>query len=326
MNYMSNKAKVLVILGPTASGKSSLAIKLAKKFNGEIISADSRQVYRGMDIGTGKVEPDRPGEIPTKFMNNKFASGARPFISDGIPHYMIDVVSPKTDYNAAKFQKSTKKIIEEILERKKLPIICGGTGFWISAIVDNKNFPNVKPDWKLRSLLRNYSADKLFTMLKRLDKERAKNIDPKNPVRLIRAIEIAKKLGSVPKLEKNGYELRATSYEFLQIGINIPKEKLHERIKIRLDQRFKQGMTKEVRDLHFKNKVSWKRLESFGLEYKFIAQYLQKKINKNEMEEKLFLAIKDFAKRQMTWWKKDSKIIWLKNYSSAEKETGKFLL
>jgi tRNA dimethylallyltransferase len=323
---MSNKAKVLVILGPTASGKSSLAIKLAKKFNGEIISADSRQVYRGMDIGTGKVEPDRPGEIPTKFMNNKFASGARPFISDGIPHYMIDVVSPKTDYNAAKFQKSTKKIIEEILERKKLPIICGGTGFWISAIVDNKNFPNVKPDWKLRSLLRNYSADKLFTMLKRLDKERAKNIDPKNPVRLIRAIEIAKKLGSVPKLEKNGYELRATSYEFLQIGINIPKEKLHERIKIRLDQRFKQGMTKEVRDLHFKNKVSWKRLESFGLEYKFIAQYLQKKINKNEMEEKLFLAIKDFAKRQMTWWKKDSKIIWLKNYSSAEKETGKFLL
>lgn len=314
----------MVILGPTASGKSSLAVKLAKKHNGEIISADSRQIYRGMNIGSGKVEPDRPGEIPTKFMNNKFTSGARPFISDGIAHYMLDIVSPKTDYNAAKFQKVAQKIIEDILRREKLPIICGGTGFWIKALVDNTNFPEVKPNWKLRNRLQKYSVEKLFSILEKLDKERAKNIDKNNPARLIRAIEIAKTLGKVPKISEQ-LTVNSEQYKYLQIGIKISKVELHKRIKVRLDQRFRQGMIQEVKNLHFKNKVSWKRLESFGLEYKYIAQYLQNKLSKKEMEDKLFQEIKNFSKRQMTWFQKDQRIKWRKNFAEIDKKTKNFL-
>jgi tRNA dimethylallyltransferase len=316
-----HNSKIIVVLGPTASGKSSLAIKLAKKYNGEIISADSRQIYKGMDIGTGKVPKSK---IKSQKLKVQFKNKKNIYWSGGVTHYMIDIVSPKTDYNAAKFQKTAQKIIEDILRRGKLPIICGGTGFWIASLVDNTNFPEVKPDWKLRNKLRNYSTTKLFSMLKNLDKERAKNIDKNNPVRLIRAIEIARALGKVPKI---GEQLTVNSeqYKYLQIGIAIPKEKLHERIKIRLDKRFKQGMIQEVKNLHFKNKVSWKKLESFGLEYKYIALYLQKKISKEELKEKLFQEIKNFSKRQMTWFKKDWRIKWLENFREIDKKTKNFL-
>lgn len=286
---MSTKHTIIVILGPTASGKSVLAIKLAKKYNGEIISADSRQIYHGMNIGSGKITKNE---------------------MRGVKHHMLDIVSPKTDYNAAKFQKTAQKIIEDILRRGKLPIICGGTGFWIASLVDNTNFPEVKPDWILRNRLQKYSTKKLFSMLQKLDEERAKNIDSKNPARLIRAIEIAKALGKVPQQETRD-KRQETRYILLQLGIKIPKEELHKRIKIRLDQRFRQGMVQEVKNLHFKNKVSWKRLESFGLEYKWIALYLQKKMLEEEMKKKLFQEIKNFSKRQLTWFKKDRRIKWL---------------
>lgn len=311
----------MVILGPTASGKSSLAVKIAQKYNGEIISADSRQIYKGMDIGTGKVPKSK---IKSQKLKVQFKNQNDTYWSDGIPHYMIDIVNPRTDYNAAKFQKSAKKIIENILQRKKLLIICGGTGFWIASLVDNTNFPEVKPDWKLRNKLQKYSVEKLFSMLKKLDNERAKNIDKNNPVRLIRAIEIVKTLGKVPRIGEQS-TVNGEQYKYLQIGIKIPKEELHGRIKIRLDQRFKQGMIQEVKNLHFKNKVSWKRLESFGLEYKYIAFYLQKKMPEEEMKEKLFQEIKNFSKRQMTWWKKDRRIKWMRDYKKIEKEIKKFL-
>ena len=181
--------KIIVILGPTASGKSEVAIRLAKKFNGEIISADSRQIYCDMNVGTGKI-------------NGQWSKvkGQRLFISEGIPHYMIDTVNPKTDYNVSKFKKEADKIIADIFRRGKLPIICGGTGFWIKAIVDNISFPEVRPDKELRKALEALGADKLFKILQKLDPERAKTIDKNNKVRLIRAIEIVKTLGKVPEL------------------------------------------------------------------------------------------------------------------------------
>ncbi|TAK96597.1 tRNA (adenosine(37)-N6)-dimethylallyltransferase MiaA [Patescibacteria group bacterium] len=299
---MESRRKVIVILGPTASGKSSLAIKLARKFNGEIISADSRQIYRGMNIGTGKVTR----------AEQRLAR-----------HWMLDIVSPKTEYSVAKFKKAANLVIEDILKRDKLPIICGGTGFWIKAIVDNIQFPEVKPDWKLRKELEKESTKKLFQKLQKLDPKRANTIDPQNKVRLVRALEICHSLGSVPPLRAT--QTNTSNCNFLQIGIALPKKKLDVRIAKRLEQRFKQGMLREVRNLHFKKGTSWKRLEQFGLEYYWIARYLQRKITLVEMKEKLRLDIIHYAKRQMTWFRKDRRIKWLTSYSGIHKKVTEAL-
>ena len=244
------------------------------------------------------------------------------FISENIPHYLIDIVSPKTKYNVSKFKKDSEKIIEDILKRGKLPIICGGTGFWIKAIVDNVNFPEVKPDKKLRKRLEKKSAEKLFETLEKLDPERAKNIDKFNKVRLIRAIEICKAIGKVPQFIE--HETWNMKHDFLQIGIEIEKEKLHENIKKRLEKRFKQGMIKEVENLR-KSGLSFPKIQSFGLGYFWIPLYLQNKLSKKELFEKVYQAEKDYAKRQMTWFKKDEKIKWIGNYKEIEKMFRSFL-
>lgn len=315
-NYMNNN-KVIVILGPTASGKSDVAIWLAKKFGGEVVSADSRQIYRGMDIGSGKVPKDTSCKLQVtsykKITNSKNQKSKTrqnkkllPYYSGGIPHYMLDIVSPNTDYSVAKFKKDAQKIIKDILKRGKVPIICGGTGFWIKSIVDDIDFPEVKPDWQLRNQLQDKSAKELFKKLQKLDPERAKNIDPKNKVRLIRAIEICKKIGTVPKLKYCHPELTSRStkkmlkqiqhdkkYEFLQIGIDWPKEKLNERIRKNVEKRFTNGMIREVQDLHKTYKISWNKIQSFGLSYYLIPEYLKGNINsEEELKEKIYLAEK----------------------------------
>ncbi len=325
---LRGKNKIIVILGPTSSGKSGVAISLARKFNGEIISADSRQIYRGMNIGTGKVPRDKKQETRNKDL----------FFSEGVRHHLLDIVNPKTDFNVSKFKLKAEKAIEDILKRGKVPIICGGTGFWIKALVDDVTFPEVKPNQELRRKLEVLSTENLFKKLLKLDSERAKNIDAKNKVRLIRAIEICKAIGKVPTMKHKTCNMQ---HNFLQIGLDLPKEKLHKNIEQRLKTRFKKGMIREVENLHFQSGVSWKRLEMFGLEYRYISQYLQGKFSKeeiypvkfreadakafNRMKEKLFQESKDYAKRQMTWFRKDSRILWLKNYSAIEKATQKFL-
>lgn len=326
--------KIIVILGPTSSGKSGVAIRLAKKFNGEIISADSRQVYRGLDIGAGKEPEDKlkvkSQKLKVQIKNQKFNI----FWSSGIAHYGIDIVNPKTEYNIAKFKKYSDKVIKNILERGKVPIICGGTGFWIKSVVDDVTYPEVKPNPELRNKLRNKSKEKLFSILEKIDPIRAKSIDKNNPIRLIRAIEICKQLGSVPKNEND-----TNKYKALQIGISHNKEKLQKRIGIRLEQRFKEGMIEEVKKLHLKDKVSWKRLESFGLGYKIISEYLRKDfypiksprsetdkaVFNREIFERVYQSEKDYAKRQMTWFSKDKRIIWLEKYKDIEKITKNFL-
>jgi len=292
--------KILVILGPTSSGKSDIAVKLAKKFDGEIISADSRQVFRGMDIGTGKIEPRE---------------------TKNIPHHMIDIVSPRTDYNVAKFKRHAGKIINDILRRGKLPIVCGGTGFWIKAIVDDVNFPEVKPNWTLRKKLEKYSTEKLFAMLKKLDPQRAKTIDAKNKVRLIRAIEICKTIKKVPSVI---CDFGSKKHEFLQIGIRMPKEKLYTNIEKRVLARFRKGMTQEVKRLHTEG-LSWRKIQSFGLAYFWIPLFLQGRISKEELTEKVTQAEKNYAKRQTTWFKRDKRIKWLGNYKEIEAKTKIFL-
>lgn len=280
------KPSLLVILGPTASGKSGLAVKLAKKFDGEIISADSRQVYRGLDIGSGK--------ITKREMQN-------------VPHYLLDVANPKRVFSVAQYQKLAKQKIKEITARGKLPIICGGTGFYIQAIVDNLVLPEVKANLKLRQSLEKKTAPELFKILQKLDKTRAKNIDQRNPRRLIRAIEIAKALGKIPRIQS-----KKANQDVIMIGIKIKPEELKEKIKTRLEKRLKAGLITEVKNLHEREKLSWKRLENLGLEYKFVASYLQNKIkSKLELTEKLNTAIWHYAKRQLTWFKRDGRIQWL---------------
>ena len=289
---MRNMNKVIVILGQTSTGKSNFAVEIAKQIGGEIISADSRQVYKDMDLGTGK--------ITKKEMK-------------GVPHHLLDIYSPSKVFTVNEFQKLTNKKIEEVISRGKIPIICGGTGFYIDAVVDGNIFPEVPPNKKLREELSKKSAPELLKILVKLDKNRAKNIDTNNPVRLIRAIEIAKALGSVPKINKE-----KSKYQFLKIGLELPPEILKERIKVRLLARMKKGMIKEVENLH-KNGTSWKRLGTFGLEYRYVSLYLQNRPNKHEMIEKLYTEIWHFAKRQKTWFKRDLNTIWIDQRKNTEK-------
>ncbi|HTK03749.1 MAG TPA: tRNA (adenosine(37)-N6)-dimethylallyltransferase MiaA [Alphaproteobacteria bacterium] len=275
--------KLLVICGPTATGKSDLAVFLAKKFDGEIISADSRQVYRDLNIGTGKITKSE---------------------MQGVPHYLLDVISPKKTFSVAEWQKQTQEKIEDILSRGKLPILCGGTGFYIKSIVDNITLPAILPNKKLRQELEKKSLSELVAMLKKLDPEKLKTIDQKNPVRLIRAIEIAGVVGKVPALKK-----RQTIYDVLEIGLKLSKEKLEEKIYNRLIKRLEIGMIDEAKNLK-KSGLSYKRMESLGLEYRYLARYLQNKLTKEEFVNQLNIKIRQYAKRQMTWFKKDKRIVW----------------
>lgn len=286
------RSKILVILGPTATGKSDFAVKMAEKLNGEIISADSRQVYKGLDIGTGK--------ITKKEMR-------------GIPHYLLDVANPKRKFSVSDYKKKAEKAIKEILKKNKLPIIVGGTGFYIQALVDNIVLPEVPPNPNLRKELSKKPAEELFKILKKLDPKRAGNIDPKNPHRLIRAIEISKKLGYVPI----SYKLKAKSYNPTFIGLDLPDKKLKEKIKKRLEQRIKIGMIDESKKLH-KNGLSYKRMRELGLEYRFLADFLERKISKDEMKRLLETAIWQYTKRQRTWFKRDKRIKWVKNLNKFD--------
>lgn len=286
------KNKIIVILGQTSTGKSDIAVEIAKQINGEIISADSRQVYKGMDLGTGK--------ITKKEMRS-------------IPHHLLDISSPKKDFSVNDFKNIADKKIKEIINKKKVPIICGGTGFYIDAIVNGNIFPEVPPDNKLREKLNKKTAEKLFEILEKLDVNRSKNIDKNNKVRLIRAIEIAKSLGSVPKIKN------ISNFNVLKIGLTLPDELLKERIKNRIIIRIKKGMIKEIENLYNKG-LSWKKMYNFGLEYRYISLYLQNKLTKNEMIEELNTATWHYAKRQRTWFKRDQNTIWINPLKNNEKE------
>ncbi|MCC6934461.1 MAG: tRNA (adenosine(37)-N6)-dimethylallyltransferase MiaA [Candidatus Yanofskybacteria bacterium] len=286
-----NHSPILIVAGPTASGKSDLAIQLARRFNGEIISADSRQVYRGMDIGTGKV---------TK-REQKLAR-----------HWLLDVASPKRQYSVARFKRDAERAIRNITRRGKLPIICGGTGFWIDALVYGQSLPEVKPDGKLRAKLQKLSAAELFARLSHLDPARAAAIDRHNPVRLIRALEIIMTTGKpVPAVH------RSSPYHLLYLGVSRPMGELKRRIEKRLDARLKAGMIAEVRRLHAMG-ASWKRLESFGLEYRWVARFLRGTITRNAMRDALLKDIIAYAKRQLTWWRKNGDIAWVASTTQAK--------
>lgn len=273
------KPKIIVIAGPTASGKSDLAVKIAKERNGEIISADSRQVYKGLDIGTGK--------ITKKEMC-------------GVPHHLLDVANPKKVFSVADFKKLGQKAINDILSRGKLPIIVGGTGFYIDTLVYDLEFPAVPANKDLREKLSKKTPEQLFKQLQKLDPERAEEIDAKNKVRLVRAIEIVKAIGKIPKVKKSN------KYDIEWIKIDWPDEVLKERIHTRLLKRIRQGMIKEAEKLHASG-LSYKRMNELGLEYRYLALFLQNKITREEMITQLETKIWQYVKRQRLWFGRDKK-------------------
>lgn len=295
------KSKIVVIVGPNASGKSDLAVKIAKKIKGEIISADSRQVYRGMDIGTGKITP--------KEMR-------------GVPHRLLDVVSPRSDFNVSKFKKLAIQKIEEITGRGRVPIIVGGTGLWIDALIYDWPIPEVGPNRALRARLEKWPALRLFTKLQKLDSVRATAIKARNETnnkrRLIRALEIVIATGQpIPEFNVtlkygHGYKRQKIGnreYKVLILGVKLPPKELEKRIYKRLTKRLNAGMIDEIKKLH-RSGVSWKRLDDFGLEYRFGSRFLRGLINYDEMVDQTYRAIRKYAKRQMTWFKRNKQIKW----------------
>ena len=295
---MNKQNKLLVILGPTSSGKTKLAVKLAKLFSGEIISADSRQVYKGMDIGTGKDLQDY-GKIP---------------------YHLIDIIQPNnTNFSVARYQKLVYQTINKILQKNKLPILAGGTGLYIDAVIKGYQLSDAKPNKKLRSKLAKKSLTELLSQLKKLDKQTFVKIDHQNKRRIIRALEI------ILSGEKKSKITTPPPYEILIIGIKVNREELNKRIKQRLLHRLeKKKLIAEVRKLHQQG-VSWKRLESFGLEYRFVSRYLRGSITYDELIQQLTTAIQQFAKRQMTWFKRDQNINWIVTAKQAEKIAKKFV-
>lgn len=316
------KNKIITIIGPTASGKTGLAVKLAHKFDGEIISADSRQVYRFMDVGTGK--DLREYEFYEKGRKAK------------IPYHLIDEVHPNTSFDLAKFKRKAERKIEEILEKGKLPIVAGGTGLYAEALVADYNLCTAKTDKKLRKLLENKTIKQLHIQLKSLDEAKFLSLNDSekgNKQHLVRYTEIAlfkKEQKIEPDKESVKSKKMSAKNEFLVLGIARPREEIKARIWTRLYERLeKEDMIGEVERLHRAHKVSWKRLESFGLEYKFIALYLEKKISYEEMVEKLYIAICQFSKRQMSWyrrWERQGReIVWVEGFEEAEKRIIDFL-
>lgn len=275
--------KLIVILGPTACGKTDLSIKLARKLNGAIVSADSRQVYRKMDIGTGKVTKKEMGSIP---------------------HYLLDVASPRRFFSVGQYQKKALAAIDQIIRQKRQPFLVGGSPFYLYSVIEGWIFSEIKSLRGPRQKLEKQSPEQLFSLLKKLDLRRAREIDRYNKRRLIRAIEIAQVKGRVPKLQKE------PRYQCLILGIKKESNEIKAAIKMRLSRRIKQGMIEEVTNLK-KSGVSLAKLEAFGLEYKWIARYLQNKTTYPEMVSCLERDIYQFSKRQMTWFKKDQRIIWL---------------
>jgi tRNA dimethylallyltransferase len=290
------KPRTIVIVGPTSSGKSELAVRLARKYGGEVISADSRQVYRGLDIGSGK--------ITKKEMR-------------GVPHHLLDVASPRRVFTAADFKRLGKKALVDIARRGKTPIIAGGTAFYIDALLYDIPLPQVKPDPKLRARLEKKTAAELFSQLKRLDPRRAKTIEKQNKRRLIRALEIIISTGKpVPSFVMPANSQKKPGFDVLKIGISPAPDILKKKIHERLIKRLRLGMIEEVEQLHA-NGLSWKRLDELGLEYRYVARYLRGIITREEMITVMEKEIKNYARRQMTWWRRDKDIKWI---SSANRQ------
>lgn len=282
MNQKKNK--VIAVVGATASGKTAYAVELARRVNGEIISADSRLVYKGLDIGTAK--PD---------MDERF----------GIPHYMIDIVEPEVDYSVGLYANEARNIIEDIISRGKIPVIAGGTGLYFRILLENYDLPKINPDYELRETLSKLSFAELYEMLVNLDAEAAKLVVQNDKRRAVRFIEIVKLTGS-PVSEARG--LKEPEFEVEWIGLNYPREELYDRINRRVDLMIEQGLVDETKNLLAKHGRINNIINTIG--YREITSYLDGELTLEEAKDKLKQNTRNYAKRQLTWFRKNPDIKW----------------
>ncbi len=339
--------KIIVLLGPTASGKTDLGIVLAKQFDGEVVSADSRQVYKYMDVGTGKpngewkhpsliLPSERGGQsnTPLPLSRGEF------YMVDGVAHHVMDFVEPNEDFTLAHFKKMAEEKIEDILERGKLPIVVGGTGLYIWSIVDNLDMPAVAPDLELRAELEKKSLEEQVQILMDKDPETAKKIDLKNPRRVLRALEVCLDSGQsfVEQRKQN-----PPKYDVLQIGLDWPREEIYERIERRIDGQIKDAWVEEVKGIierldspvlsrgndeekhpslpspqRGEDNDVWKLPSMSGIGYKQLGEYLRGERTLEEIIKDIKQKTRNYAKRQMTWFKRDKRIRWIEKVDVSE--------
>jgi len=302
---ISLKYNLITILGPTATGKTGVAAHLAAKIDGEIISADSRQVYRGMDLGTGKDYDD--------------------YFIDGkeIPSHLVDIVDAGVHYNVYRFQTDFIRVFDEINSRNKMPVLCGGSGLYLEAVLKNYRLIEVPPNKELRKELEGKSLEELTGILKKLKPQLHNHTDVETDRRAVRAIEIEKYYAANPKIDTSYPEINS-----LNIGIDFDREMRRERITTRLKQRLDEGMLDEVQRL-LDSGLTAEQLIYYGLEYKFLTLHLTGELTFDEMFAKLEIAIHQFAKRQMTWFrgmeKRGTKIHWINGHLPMEEKVAEIV-
>lgn len=287
-----NRPKVIVICGPTASGKTGLSVELAKKINGEIISADSMQIYKDMNIGTAKVTEEE---------------------KQGIEHYLVDYVSPTVRYSVSEFKKDAEKAIKEILSKGKIPIIVGGTGLYINSLIYGIEYKESKIDLEYRNELEKIAEEKgleyLYNEAEKIDKLAMQSISKNDKKRIMRVLEIYKETGKTKTEQEIESRKNGVKYDYRVFAINIEREKLYERINLRVDQMLENGLVDEVS--YILNKYENMPTALQGLGYKEVIPYLNKEITFEEMAEKIKMETRRYAKRQLTWFRKNKEIIWL---------------
>ncbi len=307
---MEQLPKAVVILGPTASGKTRWSLDLAHAFNGEIISADSRQIYKKMDIGTAK----EPGESRRNGLS-------RTYYVEDIPHYLMDFLDPGKTFTAIEFRDRAIKYIRSIEKEGKHTFIVGGTGLYLQALIDNYKIPRVPPNKKLRQSLEQKSNEDLMRLLESMDPDMAGMIDANNKRRIVRALEVCILSGKhFSKMQVKGEPL----VNALQIGIDLPRDLLYERIGERVDSMIERGLLQEIEKL-LMQKYSWQLPSMSGIGYRQFKEYFDGTATLDVVVSRLKRDTRRFARRQLSWFRRDKRIHWCKTYEEAEALVKEFL-
>ena len=301
-----DKPKVIVICGPTASGKTALSIELAKKINGEIISCDSMQIYKDMNIGTAKITREE---------------------TQGIKHYLIDFVEPDKRYSVADFKKDAESAIEEILSKEKIPIVVGGTGLYVDSLIYGIEYQNIKLDKEYREQLEQIANEKgldvLYEKAKQIDEIAMRKISPNDKKRILRVLEIYKATGKNKTQQEIESRKNEVKYSFKVFTLNMDRDLLYDRINKRVDIMIEKGLIDEVRNIIQKYNEFPTAMQ--GLGYKEVVEYLEGKCSKEEMIEKIKMETRRYAKRQLTWFRKNKQTIWL-DALKAKEDNIQFIL
>lgn len=319
-----SKPKLIVIAGPTASGKTDYAIAIAKKFQGEVISADSRTIFQEMNIGTAKPYSDTPpykgGASGGQSVGIHVLFADKPLLVEGIPHWGFDLVSPNESFTVADFKVYADKKIQEIIKRGKLPILAGGTGLYIKAVVDNLSFTETPPNEELRQSLEKLSNEELLARISDKDSETAETIDTANRRRLLRAVEVIESTGKPLREQQTAGKQK---YDALLLGIQVDRDVLNERIDLRVDQMIGTGLVDEVRVL--KEKYDCEVNAMTGIGYRQICAFLSGYMKLSDAIEVIKQDTRHYAKRQLTWFRADERIQWVCSVDEAIDLADKFI-